>query len=775
MISCGDWTIQYDSTAGVWNALKNGRPLIVNGDALIDTIDKQWTFSSEEYSRRTKTCSFEDELGKGMELSVQLTARQGSWINTELSLRLYERRDWIFVRMKLQNVSDRPQYLRELHLLRFSAGQANGGLFIGNDIGKTMVMSQGFEMEGVGRGMHSIDTVGSTTDVWSPFVASLHNPATGDSASVGFSRNERAFNWVNVLFDRNYNTELMQITAQSSYMNYVHELPRYNPPQYMREMGTGLRLSAGQEVLSDEVMINFNPDALAGLEEFGEATGRRAHVQMPGKNEILWQSWNSFVSEDQTTIRSDILQNNEAFTKLLKPWGFNSYSCSIMLGWADDDWAGEKNRWNDFKETVARGKESEYPFISVVFHPKNVSPDPLSAELVTLGFNSVHTDFMVNLFGQGQGDLAMNPGISHAELFRKRYRAYTENIRHKAKELGVKLFLVGYSGTPMGLSVGLVNGNRVGADNGHGAYRNWGSRNPSRGTSSHAYQVGLLKSIMPALAYRWWMHNRIWKNYIESVKVGEPLGIAQARAWASLVGLSGQMFAIADKVAGEERKYIIPPLNEERLGILRKVLPACDVKQGEMFRPVGLWKCSEACSLPGIYIRRIVRPWETWNVVGLFNLDDKKPRKMKMELAEMKWEWKRGYLLFDFWEEKFIGRYQKQPALSVAPYGCRVLAVHEDTGHPQVLSSNRHITQGGVDLEEILWDKNPMVLQGISNGYPMQKYSLWVYVPLRFRYKKITASVPVKVKKVDERVLRLDFNVSGPESIRWMVHFGSLK
>ena len=45
-------------------------------------------------------------------------------------------------------------------------------------------------------------------------------------------------------------------------------------------------------------------------------------------------------------------------------------------------------------------------------------------------------------------------------------------------------------------------------------------------------------------------------------------------------------------------------------------------------------------------------------------------------------------------------------------------------GHPQVISTSRHITQGIIDIQEELWDVQNSVLSGISNVVSNDSYEL---------------------------------------------------
>ena len=62
------------------------------------------------------------------------------------------------------------------------------------------------------------------------------------------------------------------------------------------------------------------------------------------------------------------------------------------------------------------------------------------------------------------------------------------------------------------------------------------------------------------------------------------------------------------------------------------------------------------------------------------------------------------YLLYEFWSGKFLGAHRNHYAIQVAPRANVLLAIHERLDHPQFLSTDRHVTQGGVEWSQSTWN-----------------------------------------------------------------------
>jgi hypothetical protein len=85
------------------------------------------------------------------------------------------------------------------------------------------------------------------------------------------------------------------------------------------------------------------------------------------------------------------------------------------------------------------------------------------------------------------------------------------------------------------------------------------------------------------------------------------------------------------------------------------------------------------------------------------------------------------YYVYDFWNDSFAGRVHGADALSqtLRPGEARVLSLHRVVDHPQFLSTNRHISQGEVDMTTYpTWDAADARLSGASNVVGGEAYRI---------------------------------------------------
>ena len=76
----------------------------------------------------------------------------------------------------------------------------------------------------------------------------------------------------------------------------------------------------------------------------------------------------------------------------------------------------------------------------------------------------------------------------------------------------------------------------------------------------------------------------------------------------------------------------------------------------------------------------------------------------------------KNYYVYDFWHDSFIGEIQGSGELKqqLEAGEARMLSVREKSCHPQVLSTNRHLMQGYVDLDDVKWDSSSQRLSGVA-------------------------------------------------------------
>jgi hypothetical protein len=112
-----------------------------------------------------------------------------------------------------------------------------------------------------------------------------------------------------------------------------------------------------------------------------------------------------------------------------------------------------------------------------------------------------------------------------------------------------------------------------------------------------------------------------------------------------------------------------------------------------------------------------------WDQVTLFNPDFDKPATITVSLSGDQASGALGldphadYYVYDFWNDRYVGRIAGRGRLeqTLDAGEARVLSVHRVEKCPQVLSTNRHITQGAVDMTRWpRWDARGQRLSGAS-------------------------------------------------------------
>ncbi|MGB6122792.1 MAG: glycoside hydrolase family 36 protein, partial [Bacteroidota bacterium] len=183
---------------------------------------------------------------------------------------------------------------------------------------------------------------------------------------------------------------------------------------------------------------------------------------------------------------------------------------------------------------------------------------------------------------------------------------------------------------------------------------------------------------------RYYTNGILWSNDPDVLLVREPFSIGQAQMWASLIALSGGAVFVSEN---------LPELPAERLDIIKKILPPY-VNGDEPYgygRPVDL--LDEVP--PSIWNLPVRTGFGAWNVIGVFNWGNEDMEK-EIGFGSLGLPADAECLVYSFWEKRFLGRVRQRLALLIPPEECRLLSLRPVLGHPQLLSTDRHITQGGV-------------------------------------------------------------------------------
>lgn len=290
------------------------------------------------------------------------------------------------------------------------------------------------------------------------------------------------------------------------------------------------------------------------------------------------------------------------------------------------------------------------------------------------------------------------------------FRLCVEALR---EGMGPDNILMAAGGHYSGQEVGFVDAARLGADIVH-----WSGKPPK--WYNYLNQARMVLNQL-------FVHNIIWYNDPDTLLVGEASPLNTVRIATTVVALPGQLTFTGDKLS---------ELPAERMRLLQQALPVCDV------RPLDLFPIFDM--LP-VWDLKINRPFGSWDVVSLFNWDDRKPADIELRFEELGLPGDAEYLIYDFWNQVLLGRFSECFTASVSARSNQLLAVHPLLGRPQFLSTDRHITQGGVSFEDMTWDDKNNILSGsvrLVENFPSK---LVFFIPEEFELLSVKAEDEVEV------------------------------
>jgi hypothetical protein len=236
---------------------------------------------------------------------------------------------------------------------------------------------------------------------------------------------------------------------------------------------------------------------------------------------------------------------------------------------------------------------------------------------------------------------------------------YRDTLKSIRAGIGPNSYLLGCWVVPLE-GIGLMNGSRIGAD----VLPNWDG----------------FKFAMRATMQYYFTHNVAWYADPDVFIVRAPLPLAQARAWATLQGLTGQAALMSDRLAD---------LSPERVELIKRVYPAVDI------RPLDLFSSERNKRTWDLKVNHLGRAYD---VVGLFNFDETKPISSYLAWKDLGLPEDRPVHVFDFWNKEYLGAFENGISVDLGPASTRVLTLMPVEDRVQLISTSRHITQGWVDL-----------------------------------------------------------------------------
>lgn len=133
--------------------------------------------------------------------------------------------------------------------------------------------------------------------------------------------------------------------------------------------------------------------------------------------------------------------------------------------------------------------------------------------------------------------------------------------------------------------------------------------------------------------------------------------------------------------------------------------------------PPGTVVEADADARPTAVHALVERPWETWHILALFNWRSG-ARLAVMPLEKLGLPPGGEWLVHDFWGKASLGLATLAVGRRLPGRSCVLLGLRANTGRPQVVGTDRHVTMGAAELDDVAWDPGTRTLRGRAAPEP---------------------------------------------------------
>lgn len=249
--------------------------------------------------------------------------------------------------------------------------------------------------------------------------------------------------------------------------------------------------------------------------------------------------------------------------------------------------------------------------------------------------------------------------------------------------------------------------------------------------------------------------NVLWGHVFGAVGVDEPRPINEVIVALTAAALSGGTVLCTDKWA---------TLASVRAEYLSKIFPLT----GQAATPLDLYDES----FPGIWSLPISTPRETWYLAAVFNWNDYED-DAHFDLEALGFPTAKEFLVHDFWMRQYLGTVsQRVTLLNIPPRSAKLLCFREEQDVPQLLATDMHYTQGGVEILSAGWDAHSQSYLLVCNPMKQAEGTCFIHVPEG--YLPISAATYGSDYQYswDKPICKLTFTETDPDQlVHASIHF----
>lgn len=446
---------------------------------------------------------------------------------------------------------------------------------------------------------------------------------------------------------------------------------------------------------------------------------------LPGK----WLQW----SDDNIPLgRKNFIEAVQKRGFLQGFWVGPFYLCSTL-----------KDMMEEFDDAILKTPSGEKMVVCPEWRhgdagkiPKNERPrlyaldpsHPKTLDFIRKVFSTYHEwgirYFMVDFLEAGAGNIGRFP---YKETYDKNLvpgpEAYTNFLHVMKGSAGKDAYLLSSTG-PQIYNAGILDGVRVGPDLGEGRLicKESFFYPASYVINNMSFWTGPSLALLCQAAH-YYTHRKFYLNDSGNVlTVDKPIPLSHAQINAAIHAFSG-----GPSMLGDDIRHI----SEDRLRLIKKTVP----RSKEVGRPVDLFE-SPAPAMPHLFARTIRKDWGDYTVCAVYNFS-KEPLTQSISFGKLGLEAGNPYLVWDFWNEEFVGIHSDAFKVIVAPESVTILRFVKSTGHVQCIASDMHIMMGEMELPCFSYDTERMVCRFRAERPAGESGMVFIFVPENICVKNI--------------------------------------
>ena len=276
-----------------------------------------------------------------------------------------------------------------------------------------------------------------------------------------------------------------------------------------------------------------------------------------------------------------------------------------------------------------------------------------------------------------------------------------------------------------------------------------------------------LKAIVRQLAGTYMLHQRFWINDSDPIFVGareyiHNYGAGPIRPDTAIedevrMRLQLQVSSGSFMSLGENLEDYTP----EKIRLLTLVLPS----YGQAARPLDLFENNT----PEVHDLAITRDWEQWHVLMLQNWNNW-DKTYDIRFSDLDLDASRNYWIFSFWDQSFLGEFRQGANLTVRARKGETFSIREARRTPWVLGTDLHLTQGGVELEDVRYDDSSARLSGVARRHAGALGRVVAFVPPGYKLRSATGAYSLDPQPSGAAVVHLELKFAD-ETAPWSLTF----